>query len=127
MRGRFRAPFSCGCFGERLVMSGFKEACVCVTACRDRVILVLGLVLFVCVSPLDAQQTPSLFGGAQPEEQAPPLPPDGSPTLLRAVELRFPTQDPCKSGTPDPTSGLRIAACWLIFSTCVFKKTCFVN
>ncbi len=62
------------------------------TAYRDRVVLVLSLALFVCVSPSSAQQTPSLFGGQAQAEQPASLPPDGSPTLLRAVELRFPTQ-----------------------------------
>ena len=72
--------------------SRFQKASIGVTACRNHVILVFGLVLVAYVSPLDAQQTPSLFGGAQTEQVAPPLPPEGSPTLLRAVELRFPTQ-----------------------------------
>ena len=46
------------------------------------------------LSNVSAQQTPSIFGApapsVQPAEQV--LPPEGSPTLLKQVELRFPTQ-----------------------------------
>lgn len=48
------------------------------------------------VSPtLGEQQAPSLFGQPVPPQQQrqdAPLPPEGSPALLRAVEIRFPTQ-----------------------------------
>ena len=36
------------------------------------------------------QQTPSIFGS--PAQPAPALPPEGSPVLMRNMELRFPTQ-----------------------------------
>ena len=41
-----------------------------------------------------AQQAPSIFGAPQPpvETAVQALPPEGSPTLLKQVELRFPTQ-----------------------------------
>jgi hypothetical protein len=59
---------------------------------------VLGLVIacfWASSFTATAQQTPSIFGASQlpvePVVQA--LPPEGSPILLKQVELRFPTQD----------------------------------
>lgn len=55
------------------------------------VILLLGSV----VPTLGQQQAPSIFGQPPPpqqQQQDAPLPPEGSPVLLRAVEIRFPTQ-----------------------------------
>ena len=48
----------------------------------------------VSLSNVSAQQTPSIFGAPEPALQPATevLPPEGSPTLLKQVELRFPTQ-----------------------------------
>ncbi len=50
----------------------------------------------VAAAEPEQQQQPSLFGQRQPEQAPPPteaLPPDGSPPLLRTLELRFPTHE----------------------------------
>ena len=61
-----------------------------------RVTVVMAAVVAVGGSLAEAgqqQQLPSIFGGAQqPQQQAPALPPEDSPTLIRNLELRFPTQ-----------------------------------
>ena len=53
------------------------------------------LLLTSVVPALGQQQPPSIFGQPQqpPPPVAVPLPPEGSPTLLRGIEIRFPTQD----------------------------------
>jgi outer membrane protein insertion porin family len=63
-------------------------------------VVAFAAVLAAAVAPVEGQpsifgtpqqQAPSIFGGT-PEPPRPSLPPPDSPTLLRNIELRFPTQ-----------------------------------